>query len=667
MTLHHAPPLFSAFAIPKPDDWWALVRAELENDDPLARLAWKTREGITIKPIFMLDDAPKQSHLTSYPGEAPYTRGTTALGYLARPWRIRHRLVCGDANVESEVFRAAESGRSEIEVLPGPSGDAGSSLRDLLERAHVAGVPVILNAGSDTPAYYGSAVSIAEQRGRSFTGGTHYDPISIFAKHGKIPGGIEAALRLATDCVRFAGESFSCARVIAAGGHVFHNAGATSTQELAYTLASGIEYVRALMAHGLSVDTACASIEFSFSVGTNFAFEVAKLRAARMLWAKIVHHFAPTDPASMKMRMHAQTSRWSQTVYDPHVNILRATIETMAAAIGGADSITTLPFEDALDTASELSLRLARNTSLLLSEESGIARVIDPAGGSMYFDALTDDVGKASWSILQDVEEHGGILCALENGAVQAAIREVSGVRDEMIAQRREVFIGTNQHPNIGERLSTLESIAGPNTTSSSAFAVPVSDEGVNSVRAMANAFTEGATLRDILIPTTVTRNAGGPLRAYRGTEMFERLRAAVDLLERRPKVLLATLGPIAWRRARATFSAGFLGIAGFDIVDHPGYESVDAAVAAAVSEAADIVVACSDDESYPVLATELVSKLRTQKKDVLVLVAGYPKDSADALKAAGVDDFIHLRANARTVLEALLARLGIETKEVVR
>ncbi|MBL0175056.1 MAG: acyl-CoA mutase large subunit family protein [Ignavibacteria bacterium] len=613
----------------------------------------------------MIDDVPRKNHLTAYPGQAPYARGTTPLGYLASPWRIRHRLVCGDGNAESEIFRAAESGRSELEIFPGSSEHTVPILRDVLARALDADVPVILNAGAQTPAFYSAAVSLAEQSGGTFSGGTRYDPLSVFAGHGTIPGGIDTALRLAADCVRFAAETPSRARIIEAGGHVFHDAGATSTQELAYTLASGIEYVRALTSHGLSVDQACASIEFSFSVGTNFAFEVAKLRAARMLWAKIVHHFLPTDPGSKKMRMHARTSRWSQTVYDPHVNILRGTIETLAAVVGGADSISTLPFDDVLDTASELSLRLARNTSLLLSEEAGLAHVVDPAGGSMYFDALTDDVGNAAWTLLQDVEARGGFLRSLVTGDLHTAIRSAAGSRDEMIAVRKEVFVGTNQYPNLGERPSPRERGASPNASPQSELAVPVQEEGVNSVRVMAKAFSEGAALLDVLIPDAGTDSIVAPLQAYRGAEVFERLRAAVDRQARRPKAILATLGPAAWRRARATFASGFLGVAGFDIVDHPGYENIDAAVAAALNEDADIVVACSDDESSPLIAAELVSKLRAQKKDILVLVAGYPKNAVDALKAAGVDDFIHLRANTRTVLETLLTRLGIETSEV--
>jgi methylmalonyl-CoA mutase len=463
-------------------------------------------------------------------------------------------------------------------------------------------------------------------------------------------------------------------RPLTVSGTPYHHAGASAVQELAFALAAAAEYLDALQDHGLAARDVADGMQWAFPVGTNFFFEIAKLRAARLLWAKVAHGFGMTDEAGLRMRLRAESADVSRTMYDPWVNMLRATLEVMAGALGGADAFTCAPFDARLRPADDFSARLARNTQIILQEESGLARVADPARGSYYIEYLTDAIARNAWTLFQEIERRGGFLKAFGSGWAQERIAAVAATRRERIARRRDVFIGTNQYPNLGESLADYlrdEPSVPPSASGTRvdpAFAASLVGGTDQEIEKMIVAFARGMRIDDLIAGfgamTEQTSPSIAPLPRFRGPEVFERIRAAVERAEKHPRALLVPFGPAAWRRARATFAAGFLGVAGFGIEDHPGFASVAEAARAVLASKPDIAVLCSDDESYPVLVPEWIAAIAEANPRPLILVAGNPKEAVDDLRRAGVDEFIHVRSDAAAVLTALVTRLGITIAE---
>ena len=381
----------------------------------------------------------------------------------------------------------------------------------------------------------------------------------------------------------------------------WHNAGATTVQELAFTLAAAVEYLNN------SGADAAKDLEFEFAIGPNYFFEIAKLRAARGLWAQILAVYG----LSVKMNIAARTSTWNQTVYDPHNNLLRGTTEAMAAAIGGADSITVVPFDEPYREPDDFSRHLALNTQLILRDEAYFNKVADPAAGSYYLESLTESVAREAWALFQEVEAKGGLTAA--SSSIDEAIAKSRDARNKLINQRRRVFVGVNQYPNLREEVLQQIEKEPP---------------------------------------------------AYRAAVAFESLRLATEKYAKRagkkPVVLLLTLGDRKMRRARADYVTNFFGIAGFTISEPPAFDSAEAAADYAKDAKVDIAVLCSSDPEYPSIAGPLISRLRAGGANTPVLVAGFPADSMEALKAAGVEDFVHVKSDPIATLKGWQQKLGV-------
>jgi methylmalonyl-CoA mutase len=695
--------LFQEFETPSSEEWRSLVEGELEGADFNEKLVWKTIEGLDVQPLHFPEDTGKLEHVHFQPGFAPYVRDARPEGNVLKPWLIAQETVDGDpVQANAAIRKSLQAGQTALslrfdtapprfgnEKAFGISAQCIDDFDVLLDGVPIDRIPVFLNAGSAAPAML--ALYIAHAKGKgippgALCGAVEYDPLLLPALKGSNCASLNSELRTAASMISWTSREAPGIRTIGIDGETFHNAGATAVQELGFALSSGIEYLASLQEFGLSVDDIATSIGFVFAAGTNYFFEIAKLRAARMLWAKIVHHFSPADEHSAAMVLHARTSGWTKTIYDPHVNILRATIESMAAAIGGAQSLTTSPFDERAGAPSELSERLALNTQIVLREEVNLTKVIDPAGGSYYVEWLTEEIGRKAWSLVQEVDRRGGMRKALESGFVQDSIESAAAEKKKGVSRRRTAFVGTNQYPNLGEKPQALSGGESDGKRAESGIsarsghgvpdAIPGAHDPLRELReksggdvttifpAALSAAQAGAAARDIMnalesrIPKSDMHIRH--LETFRGAEVFERIRVAVDAAAKKPKVFLATFGPAFQRRARATFSSGFLGCAGFEIIDNPGFENAEIAANAAVDAGADIVVACSDDDSYPAFVPELIAKLRAAKYAAIVIVAGYPKSAIDDLKKAGVDEFIHLRADAGAVLQSLLERLGL-------
>jgi methylmalonyl-CoA mutase len=410
---------------------------------------------------------------------------------------------------------------------------------------------------------------------------------------------------------------------VGVGACVFHNAGATLVQELAFGLAMGSEYLCRLTDAGISADSAAQKIKFTFAVGSSYFMEMAKFRAARVLWANVTKAYGVKEEASSVMKIHAVTSSWNQTVYDPNVNMLRATTEVMSATLAGVDSLEVLPFDKPIRKPSVFSNRIARNLQTILKEESYFDRVIDPAAGSYYIETLTNAIAEEAWKLFKQVEEKGGYLAAFKAGFIQEQIKASAQKRDVNIATRRQILLGSNQYPNFTET-------AGSDVTEKTV--------------------TRGSN------PHVAAEKIAVPIECYRGAQAFEAVRYATDKSAAPPQVFMLTFGNLAMCRARAQFASNFFACAGFKVVDNNRFETIEEGAKAALFAKAQIVVACAADDDY----AEAVPQIARQIGDKAILVvAGDPACRAD-LEAQGVKKFINVKSNVLETLKEYQRELGI-------
>ena len=412
-------------------------------------------------------------------------------------------------------------------------------------------------------------------------------------------------------------------RVIGVNATTLSNGGAYIAQELGYALAWGNEYLSSLVEAGVDTSLAAKKIKFSFGVSGNYFMEIAKFRAARLLWANIVDAYQPACKkddckstvngickCAAKMRIHAETSTFNKTIFDANVNMLRTQTEAMSATLGGVNSLTVLSYDSIYKPTDEFSERIARNQQLLLKEECHFDKVADPAAGSYYIETLTNEIAAQAWKLFLDVEDNGGFFAAVTSGSVQQAVKATAAARLKAVSSRREVLLGTNQFPNFNEAAAAKVQI------------VDATDCGCS------HSGTEK------LLPV-------------RGAAEFEALRFATEGATKRPKAFMLTIGSLAMRLARAQFACNFFACAGYDVVDNLGFSTVEEGVAAAQKAGADIIVLCSSDDEY----AELAPAAYTASKDKAILVIAGAPANMDELKAQGIEYFINVKSN---VLETL-------------
>jgi methylmalonyl-CoA mutase len=463
--------------------------------------------------------------------------------------------------------------------------------------------------------------------GEHFRGSLNFDPVSYLLLNGDFYADWAGNLDETEYLLKTVRERVPRFKAITVNGHYFQDAGSTLVQELAFSLASANEYLAGLTDKGLPVDDVAPYFQLSLGISGNYFMEIAKLRAARLLWARMVEQYQPRKEDSLKIFIHSTTAMWNKSVYDPYVNMLRTTTEAMSAALGNADSLTVQPFDAAYKESDEISRRIARNQQLVLKEEAYLDKIIDPAGGAYYIENLTHAIAHHAWNLFREVESRGGLIECIKSGFVQDEVAKSRLQKETDVAQRKTVILGTNQYPNTRETMS----------------------ESIGS--------TDGDPLA---LPATYKK-----LVPYRGARVFEEIRLATERHvqngNRRPSVFLFTMGNLAMLRARAGFTANFFGCAGYEIVDNAGFATVGEGVAAAVASGAEIVVICSSDEEYTEIVPAICAGLKDAGMQVQVVVAGYPKDQVDAFRAAGVSEFIHVRSNLLDTLRDFQDKLGIQ------
>ena len=604
--------LFGEFPPISTPEWEQVILKDLKGADYTRKLIWMSPEGIPVRPYYRDEDLKELHHLGHQPGKFPFIRGNEPAG---NRWLIRQDVVVDevdqalqdalfllDKGVESVNFQinddpAPEEVRRLIDGLPFDRAEFGFEGFD---------PELILDALDQMTA-------LGAFNPESVKALLQFDPIGEFNLTGRFDGEEDLYEWIAGWIHR--AQKYPNLKIMGVNGRFFHNAGGNAVQELGFTLAQANEYLVEMTERDIPADQVAKTISFHLSVGSNFLFEIAKFRAARMLWSRILEEYGVRLDSSARMYIQAETSFWNKTVYDPHVNILRATTEAMSAVLGGIQSLTILPFDLTYEDPTAFSERIARNQQILLKGESHLDKVADPAGGSYYIEQLTHDIAAKSWELFQETEKRGGYTEGFYTGWIQDAIVSTAKLRDQNYAQRREILVGTNQYPNA---LEVMKDKTDPDT-----IAPPAVD---------------------------VSEAEAQPLNLYRVAEPFEQLRMATETAQRKPVVFLLTIGNLAMRRARAGFAFNFFACAGYQVIDNNGYASVEEGLAAAVTAGADLVVLCSSDEEYADFGPQLGNLISGK---AIPVIAGYPKEILDQLKTAGITHFIHVRSNLLESLQA--------------
>jgi methylmalonyl-CoA mutase len=618
--------LFSEFSPVSTSQWEEKIRTDLKGADYEKKLIWKTDEGINVKPYYRAEDLEGVEYLSALPGEKPFVRGVKK---DKNDWIIRQDIYTGDI---------AEANRIALDAISRGAGAVGLNVKVITSHKQMHQLLQGIDITKNGINFFSSRsypltlelfiYEIAHRglEGARITGSLNFDAISYLLLHGDFYQSRQGNLDEAEYLIQTILKRLPGFRAITVNGHLFHNAGATLVQELAFSLASGNEHMADLTSKGLPADTVANSLQFSFGIGSNYFMEIAKLRAARLLWTAVVEQYQPENPESFRMFIHSTTSLWNKTVYDPYVNLLRTTTEGMSAAIGNTDSMSIFPFDFPYKDESEISRRIARNQQLILKEEAYLDKIIDPAAGSYYIENLTHSIAMHAWELFKVIEEKGGLIECIKTGFIQDEIERSCRKKDMDIAQRKIVILGTNQYANPLESMSqSIEKLH-----------VSSNDE-----------------------PSVYKK-----LRIYRGARAFEEVRLATENAiahgKKKPSVFLLTIGNPAMRKVRATFATNFFGCAGYEIIDNAGFKTVEKGVKASLDSKAEIVVLCSSDEEYATIAPAACSGIKSQNKEVMILVAGYPEEIVEMLKSNGIDDFIHVRTNVLEFLVNLQKKFGI-------
>ena len=611
--------LFSEFQAPTTQEWLDKIEVDLKGADFQKRLVWRTNEGFNVQPFYRREDLKDLKAVDSLPGEFPFVRGNKKDNNL---WFVRQDINAEDAKAaNAKALDILNKGVDSLGFrIPGDSVSkafVATLLEGILpqyvelnfttcQRHCVELASVLLDyfKEKDYP--------LAELKGS-----INFDPISKILAKGKDTSALcgEVSPRLIEALKELPG--YKCINV---NSVALNNAGAYIYQELGYALAWGAEYLNILTDAGVDATEAAKRIKFNMGVSENYFMEIAKFRAARLLWAQIVKQYEPKCDCACQMHVCAYTSEYNQTLFDSYVNLLRSQTETMSAALANVDSIVVTPFDKPYETPTDFAERIARNQQLLLKEEAHFDKLVDVAGGSYTIEHLTDAIAQEAWKLFLAVEEAGGFLAEALKGNITNAVNESNAKRHADAAKRKEFILGTNQFPNFTE-----------------------TSEGKQPVAACCCATaTDGTAL-----PT---------LNTARLASEFETLRLSTEKAPKQPIAFMLTIGNLAMRQARAQFSCNFLAAAGYKVMDNLGFKTVEEGVDAALEAKADIVVICSSDDEYAEYAIPAFKYLNGR---AMFVVAGAPACSDD-LKAAGIENYVHVKCNVLETLKEYNQKLGI-------
>ncbi|NTW98790.1 MAG: methylmalonyl-CoA mutase [Geobacteraceae bacterium] len=706
---------FSEFLPTSYEDWKKEAVIALKGAPFEKRLFTQTYEDITLEPIYTREHLQRAQHHLEYSGLADFMRGTKFSGYITKPWTIAQLV---DSTIPTQANKAIrlelDRGNEAIHLILHRSTLLGSNGRaindsqalkkglildtiqdmdDVLRDIGVRETELNIFTGISAISVLGLIAAQARASGRmahlrEYQGRIGADPIGVLAEEGELPCFMDEFFDEMALAIHWSSQYMPGIRTIMVRGDVYHNGGANAVQELSYCMSTAISYINALQIRGLDINIIAKQISFKFSIGSNFFMEIAKLRAARMLWAHIVQAYSGEEEAQ-KLDVIAETSRFTQTIYDPYVNILRATTQSFAGIIGGVDALCVIPFDDPIGDSDEVSKRIARNIQLMFRNEFDLLRPVDPAGGSWYIERLTCQIAEAAWDSIQKINDEGGIIAKLKNGSIQEEIGKVLQNRKKNLATRADRVVGTNMYSNpqekplqrpsgnfeviMEQRTREIEEyISGMDETYRKkcieVLPAKISGEPLDFMRSVIDAFMAGAAAYEVR--TALNDDIPGdlhvkPIRSRRWTEDFEELRNRTKNYEKdtgnKIQIFLANMGPLAQHKARADFVTGFMEIAGFEVFKNNGFSTIEDAVVAATTSGASVTVICSTDETYPELVPPLAKRLKASFPGMPVLLAGAPPaEYIECYKKAGVDDFVHIRSNCLEILQSIQRTKGL-------
>jgi methylmalonyl-CoA mutase len=680
---------------PEKQKWIDLATKELRGK-PLESLNWETPEGINVKPLYTAEDLEEMEHVNTLPGIAPYLRGPKATMYAGRPWTIRQYAGFSTAKESNAFYRrnlaAGQKGLSVAFDLathrgydsdhPRVTGDIGKAgvavdtiedMKILFDQIPLDQMSVSMTMnGAVLPVLAGYIVAAEEQgvKQEQLTGTIQNDILKEYLTRNTYIYPPEPSMRIVSDIIGYCSKHMSKYNTVSISGYHMMEAGANSVLQTAFTLADGLEYVKAALEAGLDIDTFAPRLSFFFGVGMNFFMEIAMLRAARFLWHEIISHFKPKNPRSLMLRTHAQTSGWSLTKQDPYNNIIRTTLECLAAALGGTQSLHTNSFDEAVGLPTDSSARIARNTQIIVQEESQICNVVDPLGGSYYVEALTDGIIRKAKKIMDEIEELGGMAKAIETGMPKMRIEESAARKQARIDLGKDVIVGVNKYQIEEEPLEDVlevpEAVRDEQITRLKEIKDKRDNDTVRSaLEAITNAANSGGNLLEACIPAVragatvgeisdaiekvfgryvaMTRCISGVYAAeYGNTELIDSVRKRTDaFLEkegRRPRILVTKMGQDGHDRGMKVIATAYADL-GFDVDISPMFQTPEEAARMAVENDVHIVGVSTLTAGHKALIPQLMEALKAEDgDDILVVVGGViPPSDYDFLYDAGV------------------------------
>ncbi|MBO4462955.1 MAG: methylmalonyl-CoA mutase small subunit [Prevotella sp.] len=610
--------LFTEFQAPTKQEWLDKIEVDLKGADFQKKLVWRTNEGFNVQPFYRLEDLKDLKTPDALPGEFPFVRGNKKDN---NEWYVRQNIVVTDpAEANKKALDILMKGVDSIGFKLGHAELSAEFIETLLKDIRLDCVEVSYRACMRHALQLADLlVAYIDKMGYDKTkivGGLGFDPIERMLMKGKdstmmLPDMPKLVEKL---------KDYPQLRCVMVHSDLLNNSGAYIVQEMGYALAWGNEYLQQLVDAGIDADLAASKIKFYMGISENYFMEIAKFRAARMLWAQIVKQYEPKSDDSCKMIINASTSTYNQTLFDSYVNLLRSQTEAMSAALAGVHSMVVTPFDAPYEKPTDFSERIARNQQLIIKEESHFDRIVDPGAGSYYIEHLTDALAQEAWKLFLKVEDEGGFLEAVKKGTIQEDINATNAKRHGDAAKRKEFLLGTNQFPNFTEKSEGKEPLACDCSCK----------------------HTDDAD-----VPA---------LKISRMASDFEALRLATEKAKKVPVAFMLTIGNLAMRQARAQFSCNFLACAGYKVMDNLGFKTVEEGVDAALKADADIVVLCSSDDEYAEYAIPAFQYLNGR---AMFVVAGAPACMED-LKAAGIENYIHVRCNVLETLKEYNQKLGI-------
>ena len=677
-------------------DWQELASKEL-RDKPLESLNKETLEGITVQPLYTHEDIQDLPHMGNLPGFAPFTRGVKATMYTGRPWTIRQyagfstaeesnafyrkNLAAGQQGVsvafDLATHRGYDSDHPRVEGDVGKAGVAIDSVEDmkiLFDGIPLDQVSVSMTMNGAVIPILANFIVAGEEQGVSraaLSGTIQNDILKEFMVRNTYVYPPEPSMRIVADIIEYTSNEMPKFNSISISGYHMQEAGANLVQELAYTLADGREYVRAAIARGMNVDKFAGRLSFFFAIGMDFFMEIAKLRAARLLWSRIMDEFDPKDPRSKMLRTHCQTSGVSLQEQDPYNNVIRTAYEAMSAVLGGTQSLHTNALDEAIALPTEFSARIARNTQLVLQEETRVTDVVDPLAGSYYVEKLTHDLAEAAWKLIEEVEDMGGMTKAVASGLPKLRIEESAAKRQAMIDRGQEVIVGVNKYRKEKEdqidilevdndkvrasQIARLENIRatrdGAAVEAALAELTRRATEGGNLLEAAVDAARARASVGEISMAmekefgrhrAEVKTLSGVYGAAYEGDAGFADIQKSVDEFAeaegRRPRMLVVKMGQDGHDRGAKVIATAFADI-GFDVDVGPLFQTPDEAAQDAIDNDVHVVGISSQAAGHKTLAPKLIAALKAQGAEEIIVICGgvIPQQDYDFLRAAGV------------------------------